>query len=29
MKEYHLFISHSWSHSSSYNDLTNLLKQAP
>ena len=29
MKEYHLFISHSWSHSDRYSGLVNLLNQAP
>ena len=29
MKQYHLFISHSWTHSNHYNSLVNLLNQAP
>ena len=28
MKNYHLFISHSWTHDDQYNDLVNLLNQA-
>ena len=28
MKQYHLFISHSWSHSDRYSNLTHLLNQA-
>lgn len=28
MKSYHLFISHSWTHSDQYNNLVNLLDQA-
>ena len=28
MKQYHLFISHSWTHSDRYNGLVNLLDQA-
>ena len=28
MKNYHLFISHSWTYTDQYNNLVNLLKQA-
>ena len=28
MKKYHLFISHSWTHTDQYKNLVNLLKQA-
>ena len=28
MKNYHIFISHSWSYDSHYYNLTNLLRQA-
>ncbi len=29
MKTYHLFVSHSWNYSDTYDGLVNLLRQAP
>lgn len=29
MREYNIFISHSWTHTDAYEKLTNILKNAP